>query len=86
MKGKPKYKLGDKVKFILSEGDIREGIIEIIDKWGTWDDPSDASYDIMISDFIHPSVSERGPGLCLCKHITEKKVLELISENNDSLL
>lgn len=86
MKGNPKFKIGDKVKFILQKDDIREGIIEIIDKWGTFDYPKDVCYDIMISDYIHPSVPERGPGLCLCKHICEANVLELISENNDSLL
>lgn len=85
MKGKPKYKEGDKVKFMFDEK-LWEGIIWIVDKYGTWDDPSDASYDIMVDNWIPPYAPERGPEKCLFKHITEKRVIELIIENNDTVL
>lgn len=86
MIGYPKYKLGDKVKFKFFNNEIREGIIEIIDKYGNIDNPDDVSYDIMISDYIHPNDKTQTPGLCLCKHISENSIIEFISENNKSLL
>lgn len=63
MKGKPKYNLNNLVKFEL-DGEIKEGRIYIIDKYGTFADPSDVSYDIMVD-------SEN----CLYKHINEKYIL-----------
>lgn len=86
MKGFPKYKVGDRVKFKFTKDDIREGIIEIVDKYGSFDFPEDVSYDIMISDYIHPNDKTQTPGLCLCKHNPEDSIIELISENNKSLL
>ena len=46
MVGEPKYKRGQFVRFEIS-GEIMEGTIEIIDTYGTWEDPSDVSYDIL---------------------------------------
>lgn len=63
MKGKPKYNLNNLVKFEI-DGEIKEGRIYIIDKYGTFADPSDVSYDIMVD-------SEN----CLYKHINEKYIL-----------
>ena len=68
MKGKPKYKLGDKVQFTLENEGTFHGYVYIIDEYGTWDDPSDVSYDIMVEDW-GPKKEE-----CLFKHITEKLV------------
>ena len=65
MKGQPKFKYGDKVTFTWGKDEEKEGTIYIIDKYGTWDDPSDVSYDIM---------SEDNGRKCLFKHITEKYV------------
>lgn len=49
MIGKPKYKLGDKVMFKV--GDLTKcGVIEVVDKWGTFMDKSDVSYDIMVDE------------------------------------
>jgi hypothetical protein len=70
MKGKPKFKYEEKVKFKFGDK-IKEGTIYIIDEYGTWDDPSDVSYDIM-------STTDDGRK-CLFKHITEK----LVSKLND---
>lgn len=65
MKGKPKFKYGDTVVFDWINNERKVGTIYIIDEYGTWDDPSDVSYDIM---------SELDGKKCLFKHITEKLV------------
>lgn len=67
MKGKPKYKIGDKVQFTLEEGTFY-GEVYIVDAYGTWDNPNDASYDIMVDNW-GPRKEE-----CLFKHITESLV------------
>ena len=67
MRGYPKYKINDKVYFIIEDKKY-EGTIYIIDKFGTFDNPSDVSYDIM---------SEYDGKPCLFKHITEKKVKKM---------
>ena len=49
MIGKPKYKEGDVVTFQL--GSLKKtGTIEIIDAFGTFEDNSDVSYDIMVTE------------------------------------
>ena len=67
MKGKPKYNIGDKVQFTLEEG-IFYGEVYIVDAYGTWDNPNDVSYDIMVNNW-GPKKEE-----CLFKHITESLV------------
>ena len=62
MRGKPKYKIGDRVRFECN-GELVDGKIYIVDEFGTWEDPSDVSYDIM-------SDQE-----CLYKHISEDYIL-----------
>lgn len=47
MVGKPKYKIGDDVSFTL-ENDNKKGEIYIVDKYGTFEDDSDVSYDIFV--------------------------------------
>lgn len=63
MKGNPKYQYGNLVKFELN-GEIKEGTVYIIDKYGTFEDDSDVSYDILV-----------GNENCLYKHINEKYIL-----------
>jgi hypothetical protein len=63
MLGKPKYKVGETVKFIAGAR-VKEGKIEIVDAWGTFYTKSDVSYDIMVEK-----------DNMLYKHITEKDVL-----------
>ena len=63
MKGNPKYQYGNLVKFELG-GEIKEGTVHIIDKYGTFEDDSDVSYDILV-----------GNENCLYKHINEKYIL-----------
>lgn len=62
MRGNPKFNLGDKVQFELN-GCMLSGVIYIVDAYGTFENPSDASYDIYVE-------SEN----CLYKHITESSV------------
>lgn len=70
MIGKPKYKFGDLVTFTFNNSNERKtGIIAIIDKYGTFEDNSDASYDILVKDEN-----------CLYKHFTEKLIIEKIGE------
>lgn len=64
MLGKPKYKEGTTVKFIVC-GKSKTGVIWIVDKYGTWNYTEDVSYDIMVE-------SEN----CLYKHIPEKYVVK----------
>lgn len=61
MLGKPKYKMGDKVEFMI-DGQPMEGEIFIVDAYGTFGYPDDVSYDIM---------GMLGPQECLFKHIPE---------------
>ena len=80
MLGKPKYNYGDTVKFKVTYHDKEydlTGKIEIIDAFGTWEDNSDVSYDIMVdrnNNPIHRRVA------CLFKHIREDGV-ELIEKS-----
>jgi hypothetical protein len=68
MRGHPKFKHEEKVKFQFGD-EIKEGTICIIDEYGTFSDPSDVSYDIM-------STMDDGRK-CLYKHVTEKFVSKL---------
>ena len=68
MLGKPKFNYGDKVSFEI-DGQTVVGEIYIIDRWGTFFDNSDVSYDIMVeNDPRHGNLS------CLYKHISERGV------------
>ena len=68
MIGKPKYKIGDKVSFKL-EDTIYTGYVHIVDAYGTFDNSSDVSYDIMVENF--DSKKEK----CLFKHINEYLII-----------
>lgn len=72
MKGNPKYNYGDEVSFKLGDK-IYSGNIYIIDKYGTFEDDSDVSYDIMVKDekYIDNVNTE---GKCLFKHINERLI------------
>lgn len=69
MLGYPKYQIGQIVTFKIdmynrgkqeTETLKKEGTIAIIDKYGTFEDDSDVSYDILVTDEN-----------CLYKHIRE---------------
>ena len=61
MKGKPKFKYGDIVEFKIEDKKYK-GSIYIIDPYGTFEDDSDVSYDILVEN-------------CLYKHINERLIL-----------
>lgn len=63
MIGKPKYKENDKVEFELIENEVHKGVVWIVDKYGTFFDKSDVSYDIYVEEEN-----------MLYKHINEKYV------------
>lgn len=63
MLGKPKHKAFDKVEFTIYENDTRIGVIYAVDKYGTYYDKSDVSYDIFVEEEN-----------MLYKHINEKYV------------
>lgn len=63
MIGKPKYKVGDFVSFVL-EDKVINGIVYIVDRFGTFEDKSNVSYDIMVE-------KEN----TLYKHINEKLLI-----------
>lgn len=65
MIGKPKFKLNEIVKFQLTNDIQKIGKVYIIDKYGTFFDKSDVSYDIMVEEEN-----------CLYKHINEKYIIE----------
>ena len=62
MIGKPKFKEGDLVSFMLGEEQVA-GVVFVVDKWGIFCDHSDVYYDIY---------DEKGN--MLYKHIKEKSL------------
>ena len=76
MLGKPKYKRGDLVEFeLLVDGRIVSlfGEIFIVDAFGTFEQRSEVSYDIMVEK------SHFTGGPCLYKHIEESRVVGKVS-------
>ena len=71
MLGKPKFKFDERVKFTLNN-EILEGKIYIIDKYGTFENDSDVSYDIMVDEWGEKKEK------CLFKHISERLVEKII--------
>ena len=68
MLGQPKYQYGDIVRFNCI-GEIRTGTIAIVDRYGTFANPHDVSYDIL----------NKGENM-LYKHVPEQDVIEKIGE------
>lgn len=68
MIGKPKYKENDKVEFEFSECEVHKGTVWTVDKYGTFFDKSDVSYDIFVEEEN-----------TLYKHINEKYVKRKIN-------
>ena len=76
MIGKPKYDYGETVCFKVNwDGNPRviTGTIEIIDRFGTFEDDSDVSYDIYVE-------AEN----MLYKHINEKAVFKPVDNTQDN--
>ena len=68
MVGQPKYNYGDVVKVKIGDHKF-DGVIAIIDRYGTFFDDSDVSYDILNKEEN-----------MLYKHINEKYVVEKVGE------
>lgn len=76
MLGKPKYKPGQQVIFELPYDNGFQsyvGEIYIVDPWGTWDDSSDVSYDILGIPLDRVS-DQSSNSMILFKHVQEKFV------------
>ena len=81
MIGHPLYHHGDVVQFKLNrnEGDpiVCIGTIEIIDKYGTFEQNNEVSYDVMVKNFANSGE------LMFVKHILESE-LTLVSTSDTS--
>ena len=64
MLGRPKFKVGDKVTFSLSDEKV-SGEVAIVDAYGTWLIPDEPSYDIFKGD---------GDERVLVKHVRESVI------------
>ena len=62
--GQPIFKLGDRVQFKF-ENRLKTGTVEIVDRYGTFEQNEEPSYDVM-------SVHKGQP--CLFKHIRESSL------------
>ena len=69
MLGKPKFELNDKVSFTLQEKTI-EGVVYIVDAYGTFENPNEVSYDVFSDDEN-----------VLYKHIPERLVKKVKNKN-----
>lgn len=63
MIGNPKYSFDDEVKFKLGD-EVMTGKIFIVDRFGTFEDSSDVSYDILVL------------GKLLYKHVREDMIID----------
>lgn len=72
MVGHPKYSYRDIVTFKINK-EIKEGIVFIIDKFGTFMDDSDVFYDLYVK-------SDKA----LYKHIKENGIIEKIGKARES--
>lgn len=70
MLGKPKFKCGDIVKFKFDDK-TKEGIIAIVDAYGTFEQSKEVSYDILVK-------SEN----TLYKHYVESDDMEKVGETD----
>lgn len=70
----PKYNYDDTVSFKIIDEDnvehILTGKVYIIDRYGTFFDNSDVSYDVMVESGDYPTEYP-----CLFKHINEKLII-----------
>ena len=70
MLGNPKFKVNDRVKFKITVNGFRkemEGVVAIVDSYGTFFQQEEPSYDILVEDFL-------GGEKTLVKHIRESDV------------
>ena len=74
MIGYPKYSIGDEVSFEFPFGGEMKtvtGKVFIVDKYGTFEQNEEPSYDVMAPD------PRNGKEMCLFKHIRESRIVEV---------
>lgn len=71
MLGHPKYNFNDTVRFRWHDGSEYEGIIAVVDRFGTFEQDKEVSYDIRV------------PKVALFKHCPESDVIELVKEGKN---
>lgn len=69
----PKFKINDAVK-ILFNGKQYTGKVFIVDKFGTFEQHNEPSYDVMVENM---EFSDGTLGECLVKHVIESNVSSL---------
>lgn len=72
MRGHPQFHKEQPVWFNL-DGKHYTGSVFVVDNYGTFEDPSDVSYDILVDNWSHPDTPDKIEQ-CVFKHITEKLV------------
>ena len=70
MIGHPQYNYNDIVRFRWNDGTINEGKIVVVDRYGTFEQDEEVSYDIRV------------PGVALFKHCRESWITDLIKSNS----
>lgn len=74
MIGNPKYTIGDEVTFrIMNRKGVEcdfTGIVVIVDRYGTFEDNSDVSYDILVKNTDGNDI--------LYKHVNENSIITKI--------
>lgn len=70
MLGNPKYKIGDIVEFKCDE-QTKVGIVAIVDRFGTFENNNDVSYDILNKE-----------DKVLYKHFQEPTIIKVIGSVN----
>jgi hypothetical protein len=70
MLGNPKYKIGDIVEFKCNE-QIKVGVVAIVDRFGTFENNNDVSYDILNKE-----------DKVLYKHFQEPTIIKVIGSIN----
>ena len=71
MLGNPKFKVNDRVKFRIIVNGVKEemeGVVAIVNSYGTFFQNEEPSYDIMVEHFL-------GGEKTLVKHIRESDVV-----------
>ena len=60
MVGNPKFKCGDKIQVTLQD-EIFEGVIYIVDAYGTFENPDEVSYDVLSEsdNILYKHIPER---------------------------
>lgn len=69
--GKPRFARDDKVVFTMGEEEV-EGIVAIVDAWGTFEQNEEPSYDILVERYRDTGEP------CLLKHIGEQYIVKKI--------